>query len=657
MNAHSTHEESGADAAQPLWERLPPSMQNSGWLLNRRTNAFLKGLCEYLDSTLPAQTSMAAVLELEARHSLSRSDAERDREKLYRFLKKELIERGVDPDALKRLESWKPLLKPGEDNQPADIAVSLQLAHLQATKAFADGRIDREEMMSIMRLYHLFDIPREDMRQIYQAVSSAAVDRILEAGGRDGKVGKEEAERIRMYALLLTGMELNFDNARLKKFLNAYNRVQLREGGPLLRLSINNGYKTFSIGGNYWTGNCRVQKTEGRNSTDRRMELYVYDDRLLFLDLLLVEMIVADNVDQFQEVIYAVDNSTILKWKEKDSKTSWTLSQFDEPEACQLSALVLKGQEPEKLNGPFTPPVQAANSGPGDRSIANNPSNQPGSAGGRGKRTSLAELDKLVGLASVKEQMKSLSNMVTLQQQRAAAGLQVVQVSLHSVFTGAPGTGKTTVARLYADMLRELGVLQKGHLVEVDRAGLVAGYSGQTAIKTDEVITRALDGVLFIDEAYSLAPEKGDDSYGEEAVNTLLKRMEDYRNRLVVVVAGYTDEMDRFIGSNPGLASRFNRTVFFPNYDAGEMVEIFRRMAKANDYQVEMALADGLLLHLQQKSTGAGEDFGNARYVRNLFEAMVIAHSNRLSGMDNPGRELLTGLESEDLTEAVRALG
>jgi SpoVK/Ycf46/Vps4 family AAA+-type ATPase len=206
-------------------------------------------------------------------------------------------------------------------------------------------------------------------------------------------------------------------------------------------------------------------------------------------------------------------------------------------------------------------------------------------------------------------------------------------------------------------MLRELGVLQKGHLVEVDRAGLVAGYSGQTAIKTNEVITRALDGVLFIDEAYSLSPQKGDDSYGQEAINTLLKRMEDYRNRLVVVVAGYTDEMDRFIGSNPGLSSRFNRTVFFPNYGAEEMVEICKRIAKSNDYDIESSLEEALLLHLQQKSSEAGEDFGNARYVRNLFEAMVIAHSNRVAAIDQPDRAMLTRLDPEDLKEAAMVLG
>ena len=640
----------------PLWDRLPRDLQTTGWLLNKRTNAFLKGLCEYLDSTEPDQASFAQVLVLESQHAVSKLDGERDREKLYQFLKKELLNNGVDPDALKRLEAWKPLLKPGEDTLPADLSLSLNIAHVQAKKAFADGRIDSEEMMSVMRLYHLFDIPETEMRKIYQATSAPSVDRILEAGGRDGKVSREDADSIRLYALLLTGMEMNFDNVRLKKFLNAYNRVQLREGGPLLRLSINNGYKTFSIGGNYWTGHCRVQRVEGRKSFDRRMEVYVYDDCLVFIDLTQTELITPGNIQDLKESIYAVDNTSIYHWKEKDAKVSWTLSQFDDPEAGKLCFMVLNGQTPEQLHGPFTPAGPTSSSG--FKSESHQTAQQAGKGGNaRKKHQSLQELDQLVGLTSVKEQMKSLSNMVALQQQRSAAGLQVVQVSLHSVFTGAPGTGKTTVARLYADMLRELGVLQKGHLVEVDRAGLVAGYSGQTAIKTNEVITRALDGVLFIDEAYSLSPQKGDDSYGQEAINTLLKRMEDYRNRLVVVVAGYTDEMDRFIGSNPGLSSRFNRTVFFPNYGAEEMVEICKRIAKSNDYDIESSLEEALLLHLQQKSSGAGEDFGNARYVRNLFEAMVIAHSNRVAAIDQPDRAMLTRLDPEDLKEAAMVLG
>ena len=180
---------------------------------------------------------------------------------------------------------------------------------------------------------------------------------------------------------------------------------------------------------------------------------------------------------------------------------------------------------------------------------------------------SYQELDDLIGLGSVKEEVRSLANFVKLQKQREAQGLKTAKVSYHLVFYGSSGTGKTTVARIVGRIYKDLGVLKKGHTVETDRAGLVAKYMGQTAQQTDTVIQKALDGVLFIDEAYSLVPEGGSgQDYGQEAIATILKRMEDYRDRLVVIIAGYKDEMQRFIDSNPGLQSRFNRYIDFPDY-------------------------------------------------------------------------------------------
>ena len=197
------------------------------------------------------------------------------------------------------------------------------------------------------------------------------------------------------------------------------------------------------------------------------------------------------------------------------------------------------------------------------------------------------ELDDLIGLGSVKKEVRSLANFVKLQKQREAQGLKTAKVSYHLVFYGSPGTGKTTVARIIGRIYKDLGVLKKGHTVETDRGGLVAKYMGQTALKTDTVIQQALDGVLFIDEAYSLVPEGGNGSdYGQEAIATLLKRMEDYRDRLVVIIAGYKDEMQRFIDSNPGLQSRFNRYIDFPDYSGKELTEIFKMYMKKNQYSV-----------------------------------------------------------------------
>lgn len=241
----------------------------------------------------------------------------------------------------------------------------------------------------------------------------------------------------------------------------------------------------------------------------------------------------------------------------------------------------------------------------------------------------LNRLNGLTGLTSVKHEITSLRNVIIAQNKRLAKGLPTIPMSYHCVFTGNPGTGKTTVARIVAEIYKDLGVLKKGHLVECDRASLVAGYIGQTAIKTNEIIDRALDGVLFIDEAYTLAKE--DDSFGQEAIDTLLKRMEDDRNRLVVIVAGYTNEMKSFIGSNPGLQSRFNRYIEFEDYTVDELVLIFKNMAEKQQFKLSEGFVDYLKSLLNEKITQNAKAFGNGRGVRNMFEKCVVRQANRLA--------------------------
>jgi len=260
------------------------------------------------------------------------------------------------------------------------------------------------------------------------------------------------------------------------------------------------------------------------------------------------------------------------------------------------------------------------------------------------------ELDDLIGLGSVKQEVRSLANFVEVQKQREAQGLKTAKVSYHLVFYGSPGTGKTTVARIVGRIYKDLGVLKKGHTVETDRGGLVAKYMGQTALKTDTVIQQALDGVLFIDEAYSLVPEGGGgQDYGQEAISTLLKRMEDYRDRLVVIIAGYKDEMQRFIDSNPGLQSRFNRYIDFPDYTGGELVDIFKMYMKKNQY----TLAPDAELFLKEQFDYAvahkDRNFGNARFARNVFEKSIQMQANRLEGQRNLSTSQLTELTVDDL--------
>ena len=263
----------------------------------------------------------------------------------------------------------------------------------------------------------------------------------------------------------------------------------------------------------------------------------------------------------------------------------------------------------------------------------------------------LAELDGLCGLEQVKQDVKSLINLVKVRRLREEAGLPVPPMSLHLVFLGNPGTGKTTVARLLARLYHAIGVLPKGQLVEVDRSGLVAGFVGQTALKTQEVIQKAIGGVLFIDEAYALVNQDNGNDFGREAIEVLLKNMEDHRKDLVVIVAGYSQLMEKFIHSNPGLESRFNKYFYFEDYDGAQLFTILQSMCVNNGYVLTPegeALARRELMALYEDRD---ENFGNARDVRNLFEQAVARQSDRVARLEAPTREQLMELRPEDLAE------
>ena len=263
----------------------------------------------------------------------------------------------------------------------------------------------------------------------------------------------------------------------------------------------------------------------------------------------------------------------------------------------------------------------------------------------------LNELNELTGLENVKKEIKSLINLLKVKKMREERGMKQPTVSLHMVFSGNPGTGKTTVARLLAKIYKCLGVLPGGQLVEVDRSNLVEGYVGQTAIKTKEVIETALGGVLFIDEAYTLTAGKDEKDFGQEAVDTLLKMMEDNRDNLIVIVAGYTELMEEFVNSNPGLRSRFNKYIFFEDYTGEQLYDIFMSMCKTQDYIPNDAGRKYVREYLEARASIHDGNFANAREVRNYIERSIARQASRVVDMKDISDKQLKTLTKSDLTD------
>lgn len=266
----------------------------------------------------------------------------------------------------------------------------------------------------------------------------------------------------------------------------------------------------------------------------------------------------------------------------------------------------------------------------------------------------MAQLESLVGLDEVKKDVKNLVNLMKVRKLRQENDLPVPPMSLHMVFMGNPGTGKTTVARLISGLYAAIGVLSKGQLVEVDRSGLVAGYVGQTALKTQEAIKSALGGVLFIDEAYSLS-SGGENDFGREAIETILKAMEDHRDDLIVIVAGYDGPMQKFLSSNPGLESRFNKYFYFPDYTGEQLLAIFKNQCQKNSYTLSPEAEEAAGALFDRLYEERDDNFGNGRDVRNCFEDMIVRQSNRVAAMETPTREDLMTVLPEDLEEQEEA--
>ncbi len=263
----------------------------------------------------------------------------------------------------------------------------------------------------------------------------------------------------------------------------------------------------------------------------------------------------------------------------------------------------------------------------------------------------MEDFNGLVGLGEVKHEVNSLINLIKVQNMRRAQGMKTSDISKHMVFSGNPGTGKTTVARMLGEIYKYIGVLPKGQLVEVDRGGLVKGYIGQTATRVQEVVDESLGGILFVDEAYTLTVGKGESDFGQEAVDTLLKSMEDHRSEFVVIVAGYTDLMEEFLSSNPGLKSRFNKFIHFGDYSAEELLEILESMCKKQEYVLSEGARARAKELLEKRVSDKPDNFANARDVRNFLERAIANHATRVVNEKNADKSLLSTIEAQDLQD------
>lgn len=379
------------------------------------------------------------------------------------------------------------------------------------------------------------------------------------------------------------------------------------------------------------------------NVFEKDITLTFDEDRLL-----LIELLRSCGVDEKKITKYIVRLHRLMLYiAQADGKVT--------PEEKEWLDNIMAFKNPEgsfERYGHNPPPAEKENTADKKAADEKNPQGGKPLENMDEKVNPIEELKSLIGLENVKKEVQNIYNLVKIQKLREAKGLKSSKISYHCVFTGNPGTGKTTVARILASIYKELGVLQKGHLVETDRSGLVAEYVGQTAVKTNKVVDSALDGVLFIDEAYALAQGGGSD-YGLEAIATLLKRMEDDRDRLVVVIAGYTDEIKNFIQTNPGLQSRFNRYIEFEDYNVEELVQIYKLNLQKYEYQLDQDGEAKLREVITKALDNKDRNFGNARFVRNLFEKTLERQAFRLVQINALGEDDLARISVNDIPSSI----
>lgn len=662
--------------ATELLDRIDNSEKSLGFLFTKRDNTHLLELCDCIDSNDMDELRKTEILDIDSRCEEGSDVIVKNKKIIYQAIKSWVMDNGALFLPMTRLGIVKELLSINNEYELSDKQKNLEIVQIQAQAMMKDGDLDAQDLQTItLTIAHLLIPPLEMQPYWVSAAGPHYNDWVNNIEKQE--VTLEQAQKVSRYGMLLALCMLDTNTDNVEHFYKIVNQRLQRKGEDLNPFFLWLGFKSFTGRPIYWWVDCKIGKEKVSGTDWNYCRLYVFGGFIITNSHGITPLIQPSEIKDLKPGLDAVKDERYISFKMKGERQPYQIASIENKEDYDflysfLSGIPIAGTT--ELDRMIVPndalsddpsssdfPIGNETSGDATHGESNfvkpkpaDPDN-PNSSEPKAPKKNTEEsnpfkaLEELVGIAEVKEQIRSLSNLIKVQQMRKKQGMQTVQVSLHSVFTGAPGTGKTTVARLYAGILKELGILKKGHLVEVDRTELVAGYLGQTAMKTEGIINKAMDGVLFIDEAYSLAPQNSEDSYGEEAINVLLKRMEDDRDRFVVIVAGYGEEMHEFIDSNPGLSSRFARYIEFPNYSDADLLEIFKRICAKNDYFLGDGMDDALRQHFALVLSSADRKFGNARYARNLFEKLLEIQSNRVAALKNPNSTDISTLEAQDL--------
>lgn len=629
----------------PPFESLPSQPERTFFERLRgasRPDLAVKTLETLLASRQPHEISTSAVEALFKEYGLTPIEAHSLARRMWRkalaaFLEDDLL----TDDEAKYLFALRRVLDIGEDDV---IALETELVKPRYERllreVLTDGQITLEERRRLEKLATDLRIGKQLAARLQLAEAQVAFRSILEAALVDRLLTSEERVRIDQVSKELgfnldPATQVQFDRAHLRWFFAS----QAELPSINVPITLQKGESCHFYCNVSWQ-EMRKERVRGESYDELKTidvgTLYVTNKRLLF------DGAAKNTTIKYEALVRINAYLDGISFERGSGKTVYLTP--SDAELADLLVLALK-----RIREPTTaPPKASAN----EAQAVQKPTLQKTAAPpvGRGVRARLLrELEELVGLDPVKREVTSLSNLLRVQSLRRAEGLPTPAISRHLVFTGNPGTGKTTVARILAGIYQAEGILAKGHLVEVDRAGLVGGYVGQTALKTRDVVSNALGGVLFIDEAYSLVSGRGENDYGREAIDTILKLMEDNRDELIVIVAGYDKPMNDFLEANPGLRSRFTKYIAFPDYAPSELSLIFKRMSQASGYHLTPSAEVALDQLLQKKYENRGANFGNARLVRNLFELALAKQSDRLASASAPTREELSSVDIRDL--------